>query len=136
MDYDFCAHEDKPNWRVSPKRQRGEAAKDLLKPLTAQIEPLNHRTIEPLNQKSQIAQEYGLLPTDARQQLVLGKQFNGIEFLFKLFCRLFTFLSITPFLIFKLTNRPQFSIVYTLIDHTNDVIKCSKLNSSGTTSRR
>ena len=26
-----------------------------------------------------------------------------------------------------LTNRPQFSMVYTLIDHINDVIKCSKL---------
>ena len=25
-----------------------------------------------------------------------------------------------------LTNRPQFSMVYTLIDHINDVIKCSK----------
>ena len=27
----------------------------------------------------------------------------------------------------KLTNRPQFSTVYTLRDHRNDVIKCSKL---------
>ena len=27
---------------------------------------------------------------------------------------------------FYLTNRPQFSMVYTLIDHRNDVIKCSK----------
>ena len=26
-----------------------------------------------------------------------------------------------------LTNRPQFPMVYTLIDHRNDVIKCSKL---------
>ena len=26
----------------------------------------------------------------------------------------------------KLTNRPQFSTVYTLRDHRNDVIKCSK----------
>ena len=26
-----------------------------------------------------------------------------------------------------LTNRPQFSMVYTLINHRNDVIKCSKL---------
>ena len=25
------------------------------------------------------------------------------------------------------TNRPQFSVVYTLIDHRNDAIKCSKL---------
>ena len=33
------------------------------------IEPLNHGTMEPLNQKSQIAQEYGLLPADARKQL-------------------------------------------------------------------
>ena len=27
----------------------------------------------------------------------------------------------------SLTNRPQFSMVYTLTDHRNDVIKCSKL---------
>ena len=27
----------------------------------------------------------------------------------------------------KKTNRQQFFMVYTLIDHTNDVIKCSKL---------
>ena len=26
-----------------------------------------------------------------------------------------------------LTNRPQFPMVYTLIDHRNDIIKCSKL---------
>jgi len=26
-----------------------------------------------------------------------------------------------------LTNRPQFSVVYTLIDYRNEVIKCSKL---------
>ena len=25
-----------------------------------------------------------------------------------------------------LTNRPQFSMVYTVIDHRNDVIKCSE----------
>ena len=29
---------------------------------------MNNRTMEPLNEKSQIAQQYGLLPTDARQQ--------------------------------------------------------------------
>ena len=28
---------------------------------------------------------------------------------------------------FFLTNRPQFSLVYILIDRRNDVIKCSKL---------
>ena len=30
------------------------------------------------------------------------------------------------------TNRPQFSMVYTLIDHRNDAIKCSKLCSETT----
>ena len=34
------------------------------------IEPWNHGTIEPLNEKSQIAQEYGLLPADARKQIL------------------------------------------------------------------
>ena len=29
--------------------------------------------------------------------------------------------------VYWLTNRPQFSVVYTLIDHRNGVIKCSKL---------
>ena len=42
------------------------------KPLTAQRYShrcrSNHGTIEPLNKKSQITQEYGLLPADARQQ--------------------------------------------------------------------
>ena len=33
-----------------------------------------------------------------------------------------------------LTNRPQFSMVYTLIDHRNDVINFQNL--SGTTSHR
>ena len=32
------------------------------------IEPWNNGTIEPPNQKSQMDQEYGLLPADARQQ--------------------------------------------------------------------
>ena len=31
-----------------------------------------------------------------------------------------------------LTNRPQFFMVYTLIDHGNDAIKCSKLCSETT----
>ena len=30
------------------------------------------------------------------------------------------------------TNRPQLSMVYTLIDHRNDAIKCSKLCSETT----
>ena len=30
-------------------------------------------------------------------------------------------------LLFYLTNQPQFSKVYTLMDHRNDIIKCSKL---------
>ena len=68
MDYDFCTHENKTKWRVARKRQTGAAAKHLLKQtadctvLQSQIEPL-------LNQKSQIAQEYGLLLADAQQQM-------------------------------------------------------------------
>ena len=57
------SHENKTKWRVALKRKTGAAAKHLL------IEPWNHGTIEPSNQKSQIAQEYGLLPANARQQL-------------------------------------------------------------------
>ena len=34
------------------------------------MEPWDHGTIEPLNETSQIAQEYGLLPAVARQQQV------------------------------------------------------------------
>ena len=57
---------------MAPKRQRGAAAKHLVKPLTAQrcSHRLNHSTIEPLNQKSQIAREYGLLPADTNCQPV------------------------------------------------------------------
>ena len=47
------------------------------KPLTAQRcshRLIEHRTMEPLNEKSQIAQEYGLLPADARQQQRLPMQ--------------------------------------------------------------
>ena len=33
---------------------------------------------------------------------------------------------LVSFLQCHLTNRPQFSVVYTVIDHRNDVIKCSK----------
>ena len=58
------SHENKTKWRVALKRKTGAAAaKHLL------IEPWNHGTIEPSNQKSQIAQEYGLLPANARLQL-------------------------------------------------------------------
>ena len=55
---------------ISSHRQRGAAAKHLLKPLTAQrcSHRLNNRTMVPWNQKSRITQEYGLLPADARQQ--------------------------------------------------------------------
>ena len=46
-----------------------------------------------------------------------------------------SFYTVVLFLVFrkkincycKLTNRPQFSMVHTLIDQRNDVIKCSKL---------
>ena len=60
MDYDFCT--------VFTKRKTGAAATHL----TAQRcshRLIEHRTMEPLNEKFQIAQEYGLLPADARQQL-------------------------------------------------------------------
>ena len=69
-------HENKTKWRVAPKRKTGAAAKHSLKQ-TAQrrshrlIEPSNHWT---KNQKSQIAQEYGLLPADARQQKLNKKE--------------------------------------------------------------
>ena len=48
MDYDFYTHENKTKWHVAPKRQRGAAAKHLVKPLTAQrcSHRLNHSTIE------------------------------------------------------------------------------------------
>ena len=41
-------HESKTKWRV------------------------DDRTMEPWNEKSQIAEEYGLLPADARQQISTG----------------------------------------------------------------
>ena len=65
------SHENKTKWRVALKRKTGAAAKHLLIGHLADwtMELLNHRTMEPSNQKSQIAQEYGLLPADARQQL-------------------------------------------------------------------
>ena len=60
----------------APKTKTGAVTKPLLKQtayctaLQSQmtIEPWNHGTIEPLNEKSQIAQEYGLLTAIARQQ--------------------------------------------------------------------
>ena len=63
-------HENKTKWWVAPKRKTGAAAKHPLKQ-TADCTALQSQidwTMEPLNQKSQIAQEYGLLPADARQQ--------------------------------------------------------------------
>ena len=51
-------HENKTKWRVAPKRKTGAAAKHSLKQTPEKKNP----------QKSQIAQEYGLLPADAPQQ--------------------------------------------------------------------
>ena len=51
------SHENKTKWRVALKRKTGAATKHLL------IERWNHRT-----KNHQIAQEYGLLPADFRQQ--------------------------------------------------------------------
>ena len=45
------------------KEKNSAAAKHLL------IEPWNHGTFEPSNEKSQIVLEYGLLPADAWQQI-------------------------------------------------------------------
>ena len=47
------SHENKAKWRVAPKRKTGAAGYNLLKQtadctaLQSQIEPLNHRTIDP-----------------------------------------------------------------------------------------
>ena len=50
------------------EKQARQLSSCLTKPLTEQR--CSHRLIEPsnLNEKTQIAQEYGLLPADARQQ--------------------------------------------------------------------
>ena len=51
------------------EKQARQLSTCLSKPLTAQRcshRLIEHRTMEPLNEKSQIAQEYGLLPADAR----------------------------------------------------------------------
>ena len=40
------------------------------------FEPWNHGTMEPSNQKSQVDQEYGLLPADPRQQLEIRNRKN------------------------------------------------------------
>ena len=64
-------HESQTKWRVAPKRKTGVSAKDLLKQ-TADCTVLQSQidwTIEPLNKKTQIDQEYGLRPADALQQL-------------------------------------------------------------------
>ena len=61
-------HENKTKWWVAPKRKTGAAAKHPLKQTTdcTALQSQIDWTMEPLNQKSQIAQEYGLLPADAR----------------------------------------------------------------------
>ena len=51
------SHENKTKWRVALKRKTGAAAKHL-----------NHRTIEPSNQKISYRSRIWVLPADARQQ--------------------------------------------------------------------
>ena len=63
------SHENKTKWRVALKGKTGPAAKHLL------IEPWNHGTMEPSNQKSQIVLEYGLLPADRESQIRLDMFF-------------------------------------------------------------
>ena len=68
--------ENKTKWRVAPKRKTGAVAKHSLNQ-TADCTALQSQidwTMEPLNQKSQIDQEYGLLPADAWQQLVFNNK--------------------------------------------------------------
>ena len=43
------------------------------------IEPWNHGAMEPSNQKSQMDQEYGLLPADARQQLKICQKAASLK---------------------------------------------------------
>ena len=68
--------ENKTKWWVAPTRKRGAAAEHLLKQTADCTAPQSQIdwTMEPLNQKSQIAQEYGLLPADARQQQGCNKK--------------------------------------------------------------
>ena len=56
-------HKNKTKWRVAPKRKTDMAAKHSLKQTADCTVPRSQIdwNIEPLNQKSQIAQEYGLL---------------------------------------------------------------------------
>ena len=50
------------------------------------MEPWNHLTIQPLSQKSQMDQEYGLLPADPRQQRTRQpcRQKNSLEKVFQI----------------------------------------------------
>ena len=61
---------------------REKQARQLSKPQTAQRcshrWPSKHGTIEPSNQKSQMDQEYGLLPADARQQLLV-REYHPVQ---------------------------------------------------------
>jgi len=59
------------------EKQARQLSTCLSKPLTEQR--CSHRLIEPLNEKSQIAQEYGLLQADARQQLLMGLRSCGVN---------------------------------------------------------
>ena len=70
-------HKNKTKWRVAPKRKTDTAAKHSLKQTADCTAPRSQIdwTIKPLNQKSQIAQEYSLLPGIAKFKLQkCGKQ--------------------------------------------------------------
>ena len=57
--------------------------------------------------------------------LIIKMKLQTVNILVSYFYSIWTFTA--NVLLFYLTNQPQFSMVYPLIDHRNDVIKCSKL---------
>ena len=64
------SHENKTKWRIALKRKTGAAAKHLLIGHLADwtMEPWNHGTIEPSDQKISRRSRIWVLPADARQQ--------------------------------------------------------------------
>ena len=65
--WSYLHTKNKTKWRVTPKRKTYAPATHLLKQ-TADCTALQSQIDWISTQKSQIVQEYGLLPADARQQ--------------------------------------------------------------------
>ena len=66
-----------------------------------------------------------LVLEDAKVEQKYGKQKGKCRFAARYFPR--NFAETDNKCCYKKTNRPKFSMVFTLIDRRNDVIKCSKL---------